>query len=170
MEEILTMEGGADEKLKVESTSKSTASILNLPPEIQFKIFELVEDPFDAICFGLVSQKLYTLTSPFTLSLPLSSGSPSSATPHPHATGCRHCVPVLYSPAHCELHFHIRSFFPSRFTYCSNCDRFSEYEKKEFSDSREHCGGCGIGYRRRFVRGRRLLDLGEEREVKRGSR
>lgn len=48
------MEGGADEKLKVESTSKSTASILNLPPEIQFKIFELVEDPFDAICFGLV--------------------------------------------------------------------------------------------------------------------
>ncbi|KAH7356875.1 hypothetical protein BKA65DRAFT_495652 [Rhexocercosporidium sp. MPI-PUGE-AT-0058] len=106
------------------------------------------------------------------LSLPLSSGSPSSVTPRPQPTGCRHCVPVLYSPAHCELHFHIRSFFPSRFTYCSNCDRFTMYEMSEFDDERkrECCGGCGVAYRRRFVRGRRLLDLGVEREVKRGSR
>ncbi|XMA13310.1 hypothetical protein WAI453_006101 [Rhynchosporium graminicola] len=147
------------------------APFLNLPPEIHYKISDLLQDAFDAICFSLVCKSFYTLNSPFTLKLPLSSGSPHSATPQPKPQGCRHCVPVLYAPAHCELHYHIKSFFPPSFKYCGTCERFTRCEEGGKSGSKERCGKCSIKYRRRYTRGRRLLqDVGDGVSWKRGSR
>ncbi|KAL2073397.1 hypothetical protein VTL71DRAFT_10721 [Oculimacula yallundae] len=160
---MANMQGNA-----IAGIQRSSAPFLNLPPEIHFQIFELLEDTFDAICFSLISKKLYVLTSSFTLRLPLSSGSPTSERPRSQPKGCRHCVPVLYAPAHCELHFHIRSFFPKRYKYCGNCDKYTSCEQKEWSGNKEKCGRCGVGYRRRFERGRRLLVKREGREGREG--
>jgi hypothetical protein len=93
---------------------------------------------------------------------PLTAGSPSSCTPLPlaHNRSCKHCVPVLYYPAHCELHYHIRSFMPSHLTFCSGpCSKYTYAEDKGYSESAEYCGVCGVEYARRYKRGRRILDV-----------
>lgn len=105
---------------------------------------------------------LTILPQPTISNLPLTTGSPSSALPLPLARdrSCKHCVPVLYYPAHCELHYHIRSFIPRHLQFCSGpCKRYTHYETKGFSDSREHCGKCGVNYARRYQRGRRMIDV-----------
>ncbi|KAK0107331.1 hypothetical protein ONS95_004024 [Cadophora gregata] len=154
------------------SRERRGRSLLDLPIEIHLRIISNVCE-LSTLSLSLTCREFYTRLSPLTHSydLSLSSGSPSSLTPHPNPIGCRHCVPVLYSPAHCELHYHIRCFFPPELTYCGNCDLFTLSEQKNFSDSKDICGGCGVAYRRRYARGRRFLNVNQgEVGRKRGSR
>ncbi|CZR53223.1 uncharacterized protein PAC_03101 [Phialocephala subalpina] len=131
---------------------------LGLPPEIHLKIIKLL-NPIDATCLSLVSKYIYRLSPPYLNSYPLDIGSPSSAHPCPKIEGCRHCVPVLYHPAHCELHYHLRPSVPKELNYCSGrCQKFTLHEQEGYSDSKEICGECGTSYRRRYERGRRMLD------------
>ena len=90
-----------------------------------------------------------------------------STSPLPHPTGCKHCLPVLFYPAHCELHFHLRPIIPSHLTFCFCCSRFTASQDGDVSDRAEYCGICGTSYRRRFARGRRMIDMrrpGEKQE------
>jgi hypothetical protein len=57
------------------------------------------------------------------------------------------------------LQFHLREFVSEEFTYCKSCEKFTKCEDGEFSDARTLCGKCGIGYWRRFERGRRMIDM-----------
>jgi len=92
----------------------------------------------------------------------LQTGAPDSATPLPlvYNRSCKHCVPVIYFPAHCELHYHIRSFMPRDLTFCAGpCRKYTRCEQNAYSDSANFCGACGVSYKRRYTRGRRMLDL-----------
>ena len=96
-----------------------------------------------------------------SLSFPLkATDCPSDSThPLPNSSGCRHCLPVLFYPAHCELHFHLRPIIPSHLKFCSSCSRFTSCQDGEVSDREEYCGRCATAYRRRFARGRRMIDM-----------
>ena len=83
------------------------------------------------------STYIYSLTPPSFIQFPLLIGSPDSAFPVPELEGCKHCTPVLYYPAHCELHFHLREFIPKHLNFCSACGKYTRYEAKGFSDSHE---------------------------------
>jgi hypothetical protein len=113
------------------------------------------------------SNYIYSIISPTTSHYPLDIGAPDSEHPVITKSGCRHCLPVLLYPAHCELQFHLRSFIPKDLTYCKRCNVFTKFEDKSFSDSKNFCGQCETGYWRRFERGRRMIDMrrpGEKQE------
>jgi hypothetical protein len=156
---------------------------LAIPPELHIRILELL-NPIDAVCLSLVkfvtapvlyrsypanrsSKYMFTLLAPFTNSIPLSIGAPDSQHPVIKGSGCHHCVPVLFYPAHCELQFHLRSLIPPQFKYCARCEKFTKCEDKGFSDSEKFCGGCGVTYWRRFERGRRMIDMERQGEKQR---
>ncbi|KAF8863558.1 hypothetical protein BDZ45DRAFT_798154 [Acephala macrosclerotiorum] len=148
------------EEVKDETWKQFTkvTPFLGLPPEIHLKIISLL-NPIDATCLSLVSKYIYRLSPPYVNSHPLDIGSPHSTNPLPKIEGCKYCVPVLYHPAHCELHYHLRSFIPKELNYCSGkCQKFTLHEQEGYSDSKEICGECGTNYRRRYERGRRMLD------------
>ncbi|KAG0646252.1 Cytochrome c oxidase assembly [Hyphodiscus hymeniophilus] len=121
---------------------------LAVPPEIHLKIFELLH-PVDAVCLSIVN------IAP-TLDFPLGIGAPDSCEPLPRRSGCRHCLPVLFYPAHCELHFHLSSTAPSgslgsiippHLRFCSCCQYFTACEDGNLSDRAEYCGalvGTGV--------------------------
>lgn len=151
-----------------------TNPFLAMPPEIHIEIFSRL-NPIDAVCLSLVNPYLHhiylnILPQPTINNLPLTTGSPSSTLPLPlpKNRSCKHCVPVLYYPAHCELHYHIRNFIPRHLQFCSGpCKRYTRHESKGYSDSAEHCGKCGVNYSRRYQRGRRMIDVkrpGEKQE------
>lgn len=106
------------------------------------------------------SKYLYRLRSPLMSTFPLEIGSPFSINPYEGPGNCKFCCPVLFQPAHCELHFHLRKFIPKEMKYCAatRCQKYTKCENKGYSDSHEYCGQCGVSYRRRYERGRRVLD------------
>ncbi|CAG8982605.1 hypothetical protein HYALB_00008097 [Hymenoscyphus albidus] len=62
--------------------------------------------------------------------IPLSLGVPDSA--FPLVKGCTLCLPALYYPCHCELHFHIEKFMPAHLKYCNSCRMFTlNYEESQ---------------------------------------
>ncbi|ESZ90065.1 hypothetical protein SBOR_9553 [Sclerotinia borealis F-4128] len=132
-------------------------------PEIIQGIFKHL-NPVDTVCFSLMNKYIHNIY----LSLgthhipdfkpPLQIGRPESkfpVIPGPQH-GCRHCCPVAFFPAHCELHFHLKSFMPSNLTFCAGqCQKFTSCEPY---DSKA-CGMCGRGYRKQFERGRRMINV-----------
>lgn len=105
-----------------------------------------------------ISLNLPSLAYPGTYTsrqlIPLILGNPDSPLPV-STSGCKHCLPVLYFPAHCELSFHLQSWVPAGLKFCLPCEKFTAPERH---DVRE-CGSCGTSYNRRFERGRRMLDM-----------
>ncbi|KUJ18249.1 uncharacterized protein LY89DRAFT_684174 [Mollisia scopiformis] len=155
-DEAASFEEVKDERWK--QFSKITP-FLAVPPEIHLKIMTLLH-PIDATCLSLVNKYIYELSPPFLNPHPMDIGAPFSTDPCPKVEGCKHCVPVLYHPAHCELHYHLRSFMPKELKFCSGkCHRYTKCEQQGYSDSSEICGECGTSYRRRYERGRRMLDM-----------
>jgi len=157
-----------DDAWKHFQATKHTVPFLAVPPEIHLKIFSLL-NPIDSVCLSLVNKYIYTNSPRITPeSHPLTIGAPGSSFPVEKIEGCKHCVPVLYFPAHCELHYHLRGFIPKEFNYCGGqCGKYTKCEQKGFSDSEEYCGTCGVSYWRRYERGRRMLDMlrpGEKQE------
>src|SRR4051794_14838413 len=102
---------------------------------------------------------MYRLLSPLISDIPLTIGAPDSPDPVITQSGCRHCLPVLYYPARCELQFHLRKFIPKEWKYCSSCAKYTKCEDNKFSDSHEFCESCGTSYWRRFQRGRRMIEM-----------
>ncbi|KAJ5038093.1 uncharacterized protein L3040_006964 [Drepanopeziza brunnea f. sp. 'multigermtubi'] len=159
------------------SYDKSLPLVLRLPVNVHLRIWDYLH-PIERACFSLASRHLIYLLNKHSPRIALSVGSPLSHNPLCKELGCRHCVPALYSPAHCELHFHLRSLFPRHLTYCYNCEMFTSHEKKGYSDSGEYCGICTAKYSRMFERGRRHIgnldeDFGMVEagvEVRRGGR
>ncbi|KAH6682971.1 hypothetical protein B0J14DRAFT_468561 [Halenospora varia] len=161
-------ESGSEPQTQI---TKPPSTLISLPPEIHFRIFQEL-NPIDFTCLVLSCKHLYTLSlthqtrlNPFVLlrerSVPplprLLSGSPQSQTPVIQASGCRHCTPALYYPAHCELHFHLKCFMPSDMKYCAG--RCQKYTVPAVEEDGKICGGCSGRYSRRFERGRRHLDM-----------
>ncbi|EKD12810.1 hypothetical protein MBM_09039 [Drepanopeziza brunnea f. sp. 'multigermtubi' MB_m1] len=138
------------------SYDKSLPLVLRLPVNVHLRIWDYLH-PIERACFSLASRHLIYLLNKHSPRIALSVGSPLSHNPLCKELGCRHCVPALYSPAHCELHFHLRSLFPRHLTYCYNCEMFTSHEKKGYSDSGEYCGICTAKYSRMFERGRRHI-------------
>ncbi|KAG9248992.1 hypothetical protein BJ878DRAFT_475929 [Calycina marina] len=103
-----------------ESTSPKP-QILGLPLELLLHIYSQL-NPIDAVCLSLISKHMYNIAqqsdirasthSRLILHVPLTIGAPDSEHPVVKSQGCRHCRPVLFQPAHCELNFHLRSFMP----------------------------------------------------------
>ncbi|KAH8687535.1 hypothetical protein BGZ60DRAFT_522188 [Tricladium varicosporioides] len=145
-------------------------TLISLPPEIHLRIFQEL-NPIDFTCLVLSCKHLYTTSLtrltrlnplvPGECSLPplpcLLSGSPQSQNPVIQASGCRHCTPALYYPAHCELHFHLKCFMPSDMKYCAG--RCQRYTVPAVEEDGRICRGCSGRYSRRFERGRRHLDM-----------
>lgn len=102
--------------------------------------------------------EFYALSKRIDLTL----GGPYSSIPvvsNPSGPGCLHCIPVKYFPAHCELHYHLRSFMPPELTYCcGRCNKYTRCEQSLASNAKEYCGKCGVSYRKMYERGRRHLN------------
>lgn len=188
MHDAVAQEPVANDAWKHFQATKHTVPFLAVPPEIHLKIFSFL-NPIDSVCLSLVkyvfSPTSHSPPSPHSLthtskymysnspritpeSHPLTIGAPGSSFPVEKIEGCKHCVPVLYFPAHCELHYHLRGFIPKEFNCCSGqCGKYTKCEQKGYSDSEEYCGTCGVSYWRRYERGRRMLDMlrpGEKQE------
>ncbi|TVY76079.1 hypothetical protein LSUE1_G004706 [Lachnellula suecica] len=135
---------------------KDKTPFLAMPPELHLKIFSFL-NPIDQVCLSLVNAYIYKLNPPKRF--PLDMGAPDSHYPVV-SHSCRHCVPILYYPAHCQLHYHLRPFIPAPLTYCcGECSKFTFCEQSEASDHKTVCGTCGTQYRRCYERGRRMLDM-----------
>ncbi|PQE10555.1 F-box domain-containing protein [Rutstroemia sp. NJR-2017a BVV2] len=138
-------------------------AFITTPPEIILQVYRHL-NPIDTICFSLINKyirNIYTshLHNPNHLSTSLSLGSPSSPHPVPTQSGCRHCVPVLHYPAHCQLHYHLRSFMPAELNYCAGqCQKYTSGTGSADGVARE-CAACGRSYRKQYERGRRMLDM-----------
>jgi hypothetical protein len=188
MHDAVAQELVVDDAWKHFEATKHTVPFLAVPPEIHLKIFSLL-NPIDFVCLSLVkyvfsptshsplsphslmyrSTYIYSISPRITTeSHPLTIGAPGSSFPVEKIEGCKHCVPVLYFPAHCELHYHLRGFIPKELNFCGGqCGKYTKCEQKGYSDSEEYCGTCGISYWRRYERGRRMLDMlrpGEKQE------
>ncbi|TVY43717.1 hypothetical protein LSUB1_G000656, partial [Lachnellula subtilissima] len=106
------------------------------------------------------SKSIYSLNAlkPRTRRIPLNTGAPDSSHPIISPNSCKYCCPVLYYPAHCQLHYHLRPFIPQHMNYCSGA--CAKYTKRASGvGDRDSCGDCGISYRRCYERGRRMLDM-----------
>jgi len=159
-------QGNNDRKL---FSKESCPFLAVLPPEMHLKIFECL-NPIDGVCLSLANKYLYIISSTRLPSLlkasPLSIGSPYSDWPVIRVSGCKHCCPVLYYPAHCELHYHLRSFIPRHLTYCSGlCGKYTMHERSIASDAKLWCGSCNGNYRKRYERGRRMIDMSRPGEA-----
>ncbi|KAM3065256.1 hypothetical protein ACMFMF_011196 [Clarireedia jacksonii] len=136
------------------------------PPEIILEIYSYL-NPIDTICFSLINKftlnvYLEHLQSTNHPRPSLSLGSPSSPGPLPKQSGCRHCVPVLHYPAHCQLHYHLRSFMPRELNFCAGqCQKYTPSMGSADGVARE-CAYCGRDYRKGYERGRRRLNLTTE--------
>jgi len=105
----------------------------------------------------------------------LNIGAPDSSHPVIKSSGCRHCVPVIYYPAHCELSFHLRDFVPPEMLYCVGCAKYTlpagyyidrRFAFKSIIDAQSNeCGKCGTSYWRRFERGRRMIGMSDILQV-----
>ncbi|APA16316.1 hypothetical protein sscle_16g110860 [Sclerotinia sclerotiorum 1980 UF-70] len=148
---------------KLEIVDKKHKPFVTTIPEIMLGIFKYL-NPIDAVCFSLInkySRNIYTSHGAHQLldfQPPLQIGRPESrfpVIPGPEHS-CHHCCPVAFFPAHCELHFHLRSFIPSDLTFCAGqCQMFTQCE----SFDSESCGACGRSYKKQFERGRRMIDV-----------
>ncbi|EPE35376.1 hypothetical protein GLAREA_11075 [Glarea lozoyensis ATCC 20868] len=76
--------------------------------------------------------------------LPLETGSPYLRNPVIQTRGCKFCVPVLYYPAHCELHFHIREFIPENMRYCGECGKFTRSLAEKKYPTAIRAGNAGL--------------------------
>jgi hypothetical protein len=66
---------------------------------------------------------------------------------------------VLHYPAHCQLHYHLRSFMPPDLNYCAGqCQKYTPSLRSADGVARD-CGACGRDYRKQYERGRRMLDM-----------
>lgn len=106
-----------------------------------------------------ISKHIYKLYHALFPRVSLTAGSPTSSTPVVKATGCKHCVPVLWYPAHCELRNHLSKWVPPDLAYCMDCKLFTQ--ASTYSDRtpwRRFCGKCGeeFGSQRSICRERLL--------------
>ncbi|RDW82243.1 hypothetical protein BP6252_03355 [Coleophoma cylindrospora] len=86
-------------------------------------------------------------------------GDPDGMHPVLNTSSCRHCVPVLHFPAHCQLHFHLRTFMPDHLTFCAKCSKYTRATSADVKvDETRRCGVCLTDYRRTYSRGRRRLE------------
>ncbi|KAF7873911.1 hypothetical protein EAF04_002583 [Stromatinia cepivora] len=158
-----SIEESTDNMDKLEIVDKKHTPFVTTIPEIMLGIFKYL-NPIDAVCFSLInkySRSIYISHGTHQLldfQPSLQIGRPESkfpVIPGPKHS-CHHCCPVAFFPAHCELHFHLRSFIPSDLTFCAGqCQMFTECEP---FDS-QSCGACGRNYRKQFERGRRMIDV-----------
>ncbi|RDL39267.1 uncharacterized protein BP5553_03607 [Venustampulla echinocandica] len=128
-----------------QNTTEWNPTLLYMPIAVLGKLFSLL-NPIDATCLSLASKVLYNIpprlkdqklpsqmdtSTLYTYpAVHLLAGSPFSKTPIERrlvsARGCTHCVPVRYFPAHCELHFHLKSWMPKHLRYCEGlCKQFT---------------------------------------------
>ncbi|KAG9232285.1 hypothetical protein BJ875DRAFT_89411 [Amylocarpus encephaloides] len=129
---------------------KASTPFLALPLKIHLHIFSSL-NPIDGTCLSLACSCIYALAPSFPChcpsnstprSLPLTTGASSSAHPVPQKKGCKHCLPVLFYPAHCELHFHIWAEVSGNLTFCGGtCGRFT----RSVQDRGSVVGGLGRG-------------------------
>ncbi|KAF7916990.1 uncharacterized protein EAE98_010421 [Botrytis deweyae] len=153
-------------KDKLEFVEKKHKPFITTPPEIVMGIFKYL-NPIDAVCFSLLNKYIRNVYLShgrhqiLDFNPPLAMGRPESTfpvIPGPQRS-CRHCCPVAFFPAHCELHFHLASFMPSHLTFCAGqCQMFTEREESDPN----YCGSCGRNYRKQFERGRRMIDVKRE--------
>ncbi|EDO00482.1 predicted protein [Sclerotinia sclerotiorum 1980 UF-70] len=110
---------------KLEIVDKKHKPFVTTIPEIMLGIFKYL-NPIDAVCFSLINTvATYILLmalinfltfNPLFKLVDLKADFP--VIPGPEHS-CHHCCPVAFFPAHCELHFHLRSFIPSDLTFCA---------------------------------------------------
>ncbi|CAG8956105.1 hypothetical protein HYFRA_00011890 [Hymenoscyphus fraxineus] len=123
------------------------APIFTIPVEAHVVIFNNLH-LLDAVSLSLTCTYLYALSPTRFIAIrrarhyintrsandapiiPLNLGAPDSA--FPLVKGCTLCLPALYYPCHCELHFHIEKFMPAHLKYCNSCRMFTlNYEESQ---------------------------------------
>ncbi|PQE27895.1 hypothetical protein CJF30_00009063 [Rutstroemia sp. NJR-2017a BBW] len=150
----------ADDSDEVAETTEKKEPVnlifVTTPPEIVLQIYRYL-DPIDTVCFSLINKYIRNIHTshlyhPSHLHPSLSLGSPSSPHPIPRQSGCRHCVPVLHFPAHCQLHYHLRSFMPEELNFCAGqCQMYTvgvvsaDGVGKEDAGYGDGCAGGGYG-------------------------
>ncbi|KAA8565353.1 hypothetical protein MFRU_045g00520 [Monilinia fructicola] len=148
--------------LPSDEIKKKHEPFISTPPEIMIGIFKFL-NPIDAVCFSLMNKFTHNIylsegTRPVLhFQPPLQIGRPETefpVIPGPK-NSCHHCCPVAFFPAHCELHFHLKSFMPSDLLFCAGaCQKFTSCDPQQ----PRMCGKCGRDYRRQFERGRRMIE------------
>ncbi|RDW75578.1 hypothetical protein BP5796_06399 [Coleophoma crateriformis] len=118
-------------------------------------------NPIDYTCLRLINKFMYRRMRswyPKDSNL-LEIGDPDGIHPVLNTSSCRHCVPVLHFPAHCQLHFHLRTFMPDHLTFCAKCSKYTGAASADVKgDDTRRCGVCLTDYRRTYSRGRRRLE------------
>jgi hypothetical protein len=101
-------------------TSSSSTTFESLPTEIHMRVMGYL-DPIDATCLGLTSKQMYSTYKCLHGKVPLNIRRKGPNTLEAvwdflgtGAKMCRHCG--IYR---CELHNHIREFFPDTYEYCA---------------------------------------------------